>query len=250
MKTANKVFIAASLSLACLGQASADVVLRNVSMDYRHEYRLRDRTHYDKLSLATQLPNDFSFAVETKFKTGGSDPKDKYYNDTVLNAVEMTLAKKYYVGNWTITPLFQPEFNSSRTEWKVGVSPWYKINDSWSVGGLYRLELTDYAHDDRCNQAGRFYCSTDKHRTVNRVDGYLRYRWDNLSTTYKIIYKYGDAKMFSNQKYDYEQELQFNYALGAKREWSPYVSFGDIGRSSKSSERQLRLRAGVAYTFK
>lgn len=249
MKTSNKIFVAASLCLASVGQASADVVLRNVSMDYRHEYRLRDRTHYDKLTLATQLPNNFSFAVETKFKTGGSNVKDQAYKDPVLNAVEMTLAKKYQFGNWTISPLFQPEFNSTRTEWKVGVSPWYKFNDNWSAGGLYRLELTDYAHENECKKAGTA-CTTNKHRTVNRVDGYLRYRTGDLTTTYKIIFKHGDENLFNKKKNDYEQELQFNYAVGDKKEWSPYFSFGDINRSSKSSERQLRLRVGVAYTFK
>ncbi|MEE9668693.1 oligogalacturonate-specific porin KdgM family protein [Kluyvera ascorbata] len=38
--------------------------------------------------------------------------------------------------------------------------------------------------------------------------------------------------------------------LGIKKEWKPYVTFGDIGRSSKSTERQFRLRMGVVYTFK
>lgn len=247
MNTLSYKTLGAALPLFFLCAAdAAEITLRNVSMDYRHEYRLRDRTHYDKLTLATQLPKNFSFAVETKFKTGGFDVKDKYYTDPVLNAVEMTLARKYTVGNWTISPLFQPEFNSTRTEWKFGVSPWYKINDSWSIGGLYRLELTDYAHDDSsCSN-----CSSNKHRTVNRVDCYLRYRWDDITTTYKIIYQHGDENLFANKKYNYEQELQLNYALGDKKEWSPYVSFGDIGRSSKSSERQLRLRAGIAYTFK
>lgn len=235
------------LSLLSIGYSTAnDIILRNVSVDYRHEYRIRDRTHYDKLSLATQLPKNFSFAVENKFKMGGSDVKDKYYSDPVLNAVEMTLAKKYSFGSLTISPLFQPEFNSTRTEWKVGVSPWYKINDSWSVGGLYRLELTDYAHDN----SGCANCSTNRHRTVNRMDGYLRYNIANLTTTYKLIYQLGDENLFANKKYNYEQELQFNYALGDKKEWSPYASFGDINRSSKSTERQLRLRAGIAYTFK
>lgn len=239
--------LCAATPLFTVGVATAnEIILRNVSFDYRHEYRLRDRTHYDKLTLSTQLPQNFSFAVETKFKTGGSDVKDKYYQDPVLNAVEMTLAKKYSFGNWTISPLFQPEFNSTRTEWKVGISPWYKINDSWSVGGLYRLELTDYAH----GKSGCANCSGNKHRTVNRVDGYLRYNVDNLTTTYKLIYQHGDENLFAGEKYNYEQELQFNYALGDKREWSPYISFGDINRSSASSERQLRLRAGVAYTFK
>ncbi|MBS1204038.1 MAG: KdgM family transporter [Proteobacteria bacterium] len=239
--------LCASITLVSTGYATADdIILRNVSLDYRHEYRLRDRTHYDKLTLATQLPQDFSFAVETKFKTGGADIKDKYYEDPVLNAVEMTLAKKYSFGNWTISPLLQPEFNSTRTEWKVGISPWYKINERWSVGGLYRLELTDYAHDN----SGCANCSTNRHRTVNRVDGYLRYNIANLTTTYKLIYQHGDENLFANKRYNYEQELQFNYALGDKREWSPYISFGDINRSSSSSERQLRLRAGIAYTFK
>jgi len=225
---------------------ATEVVLRDVSIDYRHEYRTRDRNHYDKLTLATKLPDNYSFAVETKFKTGGKDTKDKYYYDPVLNAVEMTLAKKFTFGNWSISPLFQPEFNSTRTEWKFGVSPWYKVNESWSVGGLYRLELTDYAHDN----ASCANCTTNKHRTVNRVDGYIRYRWNDLSTTYKIIYMHGDERLFAKKRYNYEQVLHFSYSLGEKRAWSPYFSFGDISRSSLTSERQLRLRTGIAYVFK
>lgn len=230
-----------------MGSAYAEqITLYNPSIDYRHEYRTRDRTHFDKLTLATKLPNNYSFAVETKFKTGGSSPQDKYYNDTVLNAVEMTLAKRYNFNKLSITPLFQPEFNSSRTEWKFGVSPWYTINENWAVGGLYRLELTDYAHDN----SGCANCSLNKHRTVNRIDGYLRYNYGDLTTTYKLIYQLGDEILFNNKKYNYEQELQFNYALGQSKEWSPYFSFGDISRSASSSERQLRLRIGIAYTFK
>ncbi len=57
------------LSLFSVGYASAaDVVLSNVSMDYRHEYRLRDRTHYDKLTLATQLPYDYSLQSKQNLK--------------------------------------------------------------------------------------------------------------------------------------------------------------------------------------
>lgn len=247
MKKTHYKIITSGLPLFFIISASAaEIKLNAVTMDYRHEYRLRDRTHYDKLTLAAQLPANYSFAVETKFKTGGSNARDKFYTDPVLNAVEMTLAKKYSFGNWSISPLFQPEFNSTRTEWKVGVSPWYKFNDSWSIGGLYRLELTDYAHDN--NSCAN--CSSNKHRTVNRFDAYFRYNWENLTTTYKIIYMHGDEDLFANKHSNYEQELQIDYALGEKREWRPYVTFGDIARYSNSSERQLRLRMGVAYTFK
>lgn len=249
MELLKSTLIFATLTVIPFTQASAESLINKVSFDYRHDYRARDRTHYDKLTFAAQLPENFSFAVETKFKTGGANTKDKYYNDTVLNAVEMTLAKKYQFGNLSISPLFQPEFNSTRTEWKFGVSPWYKINDSWSIGGLYRIELTDYAHDDVCNTVGTV-CTTNKHRTVNRVDGYLRYRFNDLVTTYKIIYMHGDEDLFANKKTNYEQELQFNYNMGEQKEWSPYISFGDISRSAKSSERQFRFRFGVAYVFK
>lgn len=249
MKIANKLLLAFSLLSIFLPQAEAEAV-KDVTIDYRHGYRLRDRTHYDKLALGASLPDNWAFNVETKFKTGGPDPKDKYYNDVVLNVVEMTLLKTFSYGNWTLSPFIQPEFSSVRTEWKFGVAPWYKINDSWSIGGLYRLELSDYAHDGQCGEAGHDYCSLDKHRTVNRFDVYFRYRWDDLTTTYKYIYMHGDDKLFANKNSNYEQELQFNYALGANREWNPYVTFADIGRSAYSSERQLRLRLGVAYTFK
>ncbi|MDQ0631425.1 hypothetical protein QFZ44_004001 [Pantoea agglomerans] len=102
---------------------SSAAALATATVDYRHEYRLRDRTHYDKLGLSTTLPDNMFLGVETKFKTGGADPKDKYYNDTVLNVVEVTFLKSYYWGNWTVSPFIQPEFNSSRTEWKFGVAP-------------------------------------------------------------------------------------------------------------------------------
>jgi hypothetical protein len=168
----------------------------------------------------------------------------------VLNVVEVTFLKSWYWGNWTLSPFIQPEFNSSRTEWKFGVAPWYKINDRWSVGGLYRLELTDYAHDDHCRTGGIDYCDTDRHRTANRFDLYLRNKTDRLTTTYKLVYKHADAKLFANKHVDYEQELQFDYALGNDRVWVPYVTFGDIGRSATSSERQLRLRTGILYIYR
>lgn len=252
MKTSTKALLASALLLSAVSHAYAvdgTEDLTKVTLDYRHQYNVRDQLHYDRLLMATTLPDNYSFAVETKFKTGGANAVDKYYQDEVLNAVEMTLAKTYRVGNWKISPLFQPEFNSTRTEWKFGVSPWYTINDHWAIGGLYRLELTDYAHDSTCNTVG-VVCTTNKHRTANRVDGYLRYSQDDWSATYKLIYTHADEKLFANKRYNYEQELQFNYALGDKKEWSPYITFGDINRSTKSSERQLRLRLGVAYTFK
>lgn len=171
--------------------------LATTTVDYRHEYRLRDRTHYDKLGLSTTLPNNMFIGIETKYKTGGADPKDKFYNDTVLNVVEVTFLKSYYWGKWTLSPFIQPEFNSARTEWKFGVAPWYKINDRWVIGGLYRLELTDYAHEDKCRTGGIDYCDTDRHRTANRFDIYLRNKSDRLTTTYKLVYKHADAKLYA-----------------------------------------------------
>lgn len=249
MKISNNGLFFIVLFFSFYGSAYADVDLTNVSFDYRHEYRVRDRTHFDRLLFSTTLPANYSFSADVKFKTGGSNPVDKYYQDEVLNAVEMTLAKTYQVGNWKIIPLIQPEFNSSRTEWKFGVSPWYTINEHWSIGGLYRLELTDYAHDSVCDTVG-VVCTTNRHRTVNRVDGYFSYSQDDWQLVYKIIYQHGDEDLFANKHYNYEQELQFNYFMGDKKEWSPYITFGDINRSSISSERQLRLRVGVVYAFK
>lgn len=126
------------------------------------------------------------------------------------------------------------------------MAPWYKINDRWSVGGLYRLELTDYARANQCRTGGINYCDTDRHRTANRFD-LLRNKTDRLTTPYKRVYKYADAKLFANKHDDYEQVLQFDYAPGNDRVRVPYVTFGDIGRSATSSERQLRLRTGILY---
>ena len=97
--------LALGVTLLCTSAAA----LATATVDYRHEYRLRDRTHYDKLGLSTTLPDNMFLGVETKFKTGGADPKDKYYNDTVLNVVEVTFLKSYYRGNWTLSPFIQPD---------------------------------------------------------------------------------------------------------------------------------------------
>ena len=130
------------------------------------------------------------------------------------------------------------------------MAPGYKINDRWSVGELYRLELTDYAHEDRCRTGGIDYYDTDRHRTTNRFDLYLRNKSDRLTTTYKLVYKHADAKLFASKHDDYEQALQFDYATGNGRVWVPYVTFGDIGRSATSSQRQLRLRTGILYIYR
>ena len=73
--------------------------IRSLSLDYRHEYRVRDRTHYDKLNMSAALPDNYNFAIETKYKTGGNDPQDKWYDDPVINAVELTLSKSFTFGN-------------------------------------------------------------------------------------------------------------------------------------------------------
>ncbi len=74
--------------------------------------------------------------VETKFKAGGADPKDKFYNDTVLNVVEVTFLKLYFWRNWTLSPFIQPEFNSALTEWKFGKRPSIKLTTS-SILAVY-----------------------------------------------------------------------------------------------------------------
>jgi hypothetical protein len=221
-----------------------------VNFDYRHEYREQSRTHYDQLEVGTSLPDNWSFSIATKFKTGGTHTTDEFYKDPVLNAVEMSVGKKFKTGDWQITPLFQPEFNSQRTEWKLGVSPWYTINEQWSIGGLYRFEYTDYAYDSKCNTANHFYCGSIRDKIANRFDAYFKYRGDNYSIKYEYIYKRGNTTMYNNQHYDYEQALIYNYTMGSKKEWSPYLSLGDISVSSKTSQRQLRLRLGFVYAFK
>ena len=42
---------------------SSAAALATATVDYRHEYRLRDRTHYDKLGLSTTLPDNMFLGV-------------------------------------------------------------------------------------------------------------------------------------------------------------------------------------------
>jgi len=105
---------------------SSAAALATATVDYRHEYRLRDRTHYDKLGLSTTLPDNMFLGVETKFKTGGADPKDKYYNDTVLNVVEVTFLKSYYWGTGQCRLLFSqnltPRALNGNLVWHPGIN--------------------------------------------------------------------------------------------------------------------------------
>jgi len=64
------------------------------------------------------------------------------------------------------------------------------------------------------------------------------------------VYKHADAKLFASKYDDYEQALQVDYATGSGRVWGPYVTFGDIGRSATSSQRQPRLRTGILCIYR
>ena len=56
----------------------------------------------------------------------------------------------------------------------------------------------------------------------------------------------GRGPMFDNDWNNYEQNIAMNYRMG---QWNPYIEFGDMAVNGTTDDRQLRVRAGIQYTF-
>ncbi|WP_317383169.1 oligogalacturonate-specific porin KdgM family protein [Anaerobiospirillum succiniciproducens] len=239
-----------------LGFALAAVTVANTAsaakftIDYRHELRSEYSENFDRICLIGAFDNGVGFYVDSSFKSGTDRPnqenseyKDGQWGDFVANATEMSLWWGYKVAGtgFTITPGIITESVSNQTAYK----PYVRLQYNTDFGLWFAVRPRyDYARND--NTKGDFH--------TYRIDAWVGYNHGNFGINYNYTYmkaassdkNNGRDPMFDNDWNNYEQNLAMNYRMG---QWNPYIEFGDMAVSGKTDDRQLRVRAGIQYTF-
>ncbi|MBU9829499.1 hypothetical protein J1779_06100 [Rahnella sp. FC061912-K] len=205
-----------------------------VYMDVRHEYLDDSKANYDRVYISNRFSNGFGFAVEAISKSGGDDT-NKAFNDLEVQGNEYTVNYQFNSGPVAWQPGFVLETGSGYSTYKPYLRSTWTINESWWLGARYRFEYTRRSSDSREDD------------TVNRMDVWAGYKWNNFDWTLEGIYKKADKyDLYNNSKYNYEYNFRTAYIIGA---WSPFVEVGNVSVRSNSDERQTRFRVGLGYTF-
>lgn len=239
-----------------LGFALAAATVANTAsaakwtLDYRHEVRSEYTQHFDRICVIGAFDNGVGFYVDSSFKSGSEGPTDARYNegqwgDFVTNATEMSLWWGYKIPGtgFTITPGLVTESTSGVTAYKPNLRLQY--NTDFGLWFAVRPRY-DYTRNDTYDKNGIGNRDTKNYR----IDAWLGYNYGNFGINYNYTHMWvaesGDRKMYDNKDYNYEQNLAMNYRMG---QWNPYIEFGDMSVSPTSDKRQLRVRAGIQYTF-
>lgn len=237
-----------------LGFALAAATVANTAsaakftIDYRHEIRSEYTENFDRICLIGAFENGVGFYVDSSFKSGSERPGNPEYEegqwgDFVANATEMSLWWGYKVAGtgFTITPGIITESVSNQTAYK----PYLRLQYNTDFGLWFAVRPRyDYARND--NTTGDFH--------TYRIDAWVGYNQGNFGINYNYTYMKADSgdksngrgPMFDNDWNNYEQNIAMNYRMG---QWNPYIEFGDMAVSGKTDDRQLRVRAGIQYTF-
>lgn len=237
-----------------LGFALAAATVANTAsaakftIDYRHEIRSEYTENFDRICLIGAFENGVGFYVDSSFKSGSERPGNPEYEegqwgDFVTNATEMSLWWGYKVAGtgFTITPGIITESVSNQTAYK----PYIRLQYNTDFGLWFAVRPRyDYARND--DTKGDFH--------TYRIDAWVGYNQGNFGINYNYTYmkadsddkNHGRGPMFDNDWNNYEQNLAMNYRMG---QWNPYIEFGDMAVWGDSDKRQLRVRAGIQYTF-
>lgn len=237
-----------------LGFALAAVTVANTAsaakftIDYRHELRSEYSQNFDRICLIGAFDNGVGFYVDSSFKSGSEGPKnngdyteykDGQWGDFVANATEMSLWWGYKIAGtgFTVTPGIITESTSGETAYK----PYLRLQYNTDFGLWFAVRPRyDYARVD----------STSPDKQTYRIDAWVGYNQGNFGINYNYTHMWvaddTNRTLYDNKDSNYEQNLAMNYRMG---QWNPYIEFGDISVWNNSDKRQLRVRAGIQYTF-
>ena len=203
------------------------------SLDFRQEYKSGTDQHASRVKMGHTFDSNFSVSLELKFK--GAD--GEFMQDLQSNGSELDLGYRIKLNDqWTLIPGMPIEFGTSGATYKPQLRLTYtpKSIEGLSLSGRYRLHVKPGEDIKRL-----------RHRyTVN-----IGYKYQNWSFGFEGNYYYADNDdylLYNDNRTNYENNLTAHYKIG---NWTPWVEFGDVSVSDDSSQRELRSRIGIRYSF-
>lgn len=213
-------------------------------IDYRHEYLDKRRIHGDRVEFGTFFNNGLGFLGELRYNTK-EGTKDKFdpsqFNNNghgfaILYRFNPLDNKKFW-----LEPIFWLDSTSYWTTYEYGLSAGYNFSKEWRVSGRFRYDM------DKATAKSKSFKNDD--RNNKRYDLWLDYRPENMNFQYHINVVYYDNEYITwkNGNQNYAVSFKTGYKIGP---WVPYISVADVrGVDKTSSNRQVRWRAGVTYSF-
>lgn len=213
-------------------------------IDYRHEYLDDSRTHADRVEFGTFFSNGIGLMGEIRYNSdeGAKDTFDPSQFGTngagfsVVYRFKPLSDKKFW-----LEPMFWLDTTAYWSTYEYGLTAGYDFSKEWKVSGRFRYDMDkatqkslDYGNDDRNNR---------------RYDLWIDYRPDTSNFQYQLnlVYYNNGYLTWNNDHYNYTASFKVGYKFGS---WVPYVSVADYkGVDKTSSNRQLRWRTGISYTF-
>ena len=203
------------------------------SLDFRQEYKSSTDQHASRVKMGHTFDGRFSVGLELKFKGA----EGKFMEDLQSNGSELDLGYRIKLNDqWTLITGMPIEFGSSGATYKPQLRLTYKSDaiDGLSLSGRYRLDVKP--GEDIKHLRHRY--------TVN-----IGYKVENWTFGFEGNYYYADNSeylLYNDSRTNYENNLTAHYKIG---NWSPWVEFGDVSVSDDSSQRELRSRIGIRYSF-
>lgn len=220
----NKIALAVVATLF-VGSVSA------ASLDARQEYKHGSEDWASRIKMSGSVDNHF-FGAEMK-------QKGKPFSEWEAADNEFEYGYRFKLNDqWMIQPSMPVTFGSDSVTYKPQVRVQYSFESGLKAKLRYRHEFRDYTSD-----------SSNDNRNRSKITGNLDYNWNAFQFGFEANY----AEDFANNEWtggggaDYEWD--YNFKVGYKESdwnWRPYVEFGNV---QDSSDRQLRSRVGITYSF-
>ncbi|WP_407701714.1 oligogalacturonate-specific porin KdgM family protein [Vibrio algicola] len=210
------------------------------SIDFRHEYKHDTEANNNRVKISGSTGGNF-YSVEMKFN--GSD--GYWFNNMERGDSEFEYGYKFTLNdNWAIQPSMPITMGDHKTTYKPQVRVYYNFDSGITTKLRYRYGIVDYTSD--IENAGK-----DNYE-YGQLTGNITYTWkDAWNFDFEANYYQNydkDVLLFDNDNTNYELNLKIGYKIG-ETNWRPYAEFGSVAVDKYTSDRQLRSRIGVTYSF-
>lgn len=202
------------------------------SLDFRQEYKHDTEKYASRIKLGAGVGN-YYFGVEAM-------QKGHMFSDWASNGNEFDFGYKYKINkHWMLIPGMPITFASGHVTFKPQLRVQYKFDSGLTAKLRYRHEFRRF--------------TDEKNRGVERaskITANLNYNYKYLQLGLEGNFGKGHDNQVFFDNGDTNWDLLFQIGYKGK-DWNvrPYAEFGNVSVSSTSSDRQLRSRVGITYSF-
>ena len=200
------------------------------SLDFRQEYKHESETYASRVKLGAGVGNMY-FGVEAM-------QKGKPFSEWESKGNEFDFGYKYKIDDsWTLIPGMPITFFPGHVTCKPQLRAQYSFDSGVVTKLRYRHEFRNFSDDRSAEQKSKITANLD-------------YKYNGFQFGLEANYEKGldDQVLFDNGDTNWDALFKLGYK-GEDWSWRPYVEFANVSVSSSSSDRQLRSRIGITYSF-